>query len=86
LLNGIDDPSDPLLGYEISGGYRSFPPHKEGKYKEDNGTFWGWGMNRRIIKRFMEPEIPGKISKNKKKAVVEIFFHRIIIPITREII
>lgn len=82
LMNGIDDTNDVSLGYEFTGGYHSFPPEQNGKYVED-GTFWSWAMNNKIVKRFLNPEIPGKVSLHKKREVVEIFFSQIVIPLLR---
>lgn len=76
LFNGIDDRSDPALGYQFIDGYIGMPPDF---YLQNNGTFENWAIRRGIIKRILTLEIPGKLPKNKKQQLVELFFGHVIL-------
>ena len=76
LFNGIDDHSDPALGYQVIDGYVGMPPDF---YLQNNGTFENWAMRHGIIKRVLIPEIPGKLPKNKKQQLTELFFRQVIL-------
>lgn len=79
LLNGIDDPEDPLLGHSVNDGYVSIPP---GKFLENSGPFETWLINNAISQQVIAPEIPGKLSRPLKQKVVDCFFRDIIVPLT----
>lgn len=76
LFNGIDDHADPALGHQCIDGYIGIP---RDFYQQDNGIFEHWAMRRGIIKRILTPEIPGKLPKNKKQQLVELFFRQVIL-------
>lgn len=76
LLNGVDDPTDPKLGYEFKGGYKKFV-HPQ-KYHDD-GTISAWVLNRRIAEDYLLPEIPGKLDRETKKLIVDSFFAEVIV-------
>lgn len=76
LLTGFDDPKDPDLGYEFINGYRKFK-HRPGQ--PDNGMVATWAMNRKIIDQELMPEIPGKISLESKKIIVDSFFDQVLL-------
>ena len=75
LLNGIDDPQDPTLGITFHEGYHYFPPVHENK----DGFFSDWAFSKRIIKRYLNPEIPGKLDQNRKDKLVEILFNQLLV-------
>lgn len=77
LLNGIDDPDDPILGNVFKDGYKYFPPEKQHTNKD--GTFSSWAFSKGIIKRYLNPEIPGGISLALKRKVVEIIFEDLVL-------
>lgn len=76
FFNGIDDHADPALGHQFIDGYIRIP---QDRCLQDNGTFEHWAMRRGIIKRILTPEIPGKLPKNKKQQLVELFFRCVIL-------
>lgn len=77
LLNGIDDPDDPILGNVFKDGYKYFPPEKP--YVNKDGRFEAWAFSKGNVKRFLNPEIPGKISLALKRKVVEIIFEDLVL-------
>lgn len=66
LYTGVDDITDPALGYDVHNGY-SFSP-----VKEDDFTTGSWMYRKGIVERVITPEIPGKISLEKKYQLVEV--------------
>ncbi len=76
LLDGIDDPDDPDLGYEFKNGYKKFV-YKEGE--PDNGMLTVWALNRGITDECLIPEIPGKLDIDQKRFVVESFFEEVLL-------
>lgn len=75
LLNGLDDPTDPVLGNRFVDGYHWWPPIKENK----NGFFPDWAFTKGYIKRYLNPEIPGKLPIAKKDQLVELYFKHFIL-------
>ena len=76
LLSGFDDPTDPALGYKFEKGYRRFP----NKHNDiNNGTFWGWAMEKGRIKNMIIPEIPGETSKSNKEKIISLIFNSVLI-------
>jgi hypothetical protein len=75
LLNGIDDPNDPVLGHVFKDGYCHINPKKN----KDNGTFEMWCFHTGLVKRIITPELPGQIEFKKKCKVLELFFKYIIV-------
>jgi hypothetical protein len=78
LLNGIDDPEDPLLGHNVSDGYVSISP---GEFLKNSGPFETWLINQVISQRVIAPEIPGKLSRDLKQKIVNLFFKEIVLPL-----
>ncbi len=68
LLTGIDDKSDPNLGYFFKNGYGYFP-----KPDVESGVF-GWGLKKGFITKSVEPEIPSKLPQEIKDKMVDLFF------------
>lgn len=81
LLNGIDDPEDPLLGHNVSDGYVSISP---GKFLKNSGPFETWLINQVISQRVIAPEIPGKLSSGLKRQIVGLFFKEIVLPLIKQ--
>ncbi len=71
LFSGIDDPSDPTLGYEFTDGYASF---LNSNSVHMGGTIWDYTLRHGITKRMITIEIPGKETIEKKAKIVEIIF------------
>ena len=76
LLNGLDDPDDPNLGYEFKEGYRKFI---EGKDDKSNGMITVWAMVEKGVNECLVPEIPGILSMEKKELIVDTFFKDLLI-------
>lgn len=74
LLNGLDDPKDPELGFEFVEGYHKFE-HTDA----DNGMILVWAFNHGFIKHCLLPEIPGKMNLDEKRKIVNSFFEQVII-------
>jgi hypothetical protein len=76
LLNGVDDPDDPDLGYLFTDGYNklAFPTGHP-----DNGSISSWVFNRQITKEYLLPEIPGRVDLDVKHFIVETFFSEVIL-------
>ncbi len=75
LYSGIDDTSDPVLGFEFVEGYKSF------NFEEclkTFGTFACWAISEGVVKREIMPEVPGKITKFKKNKLVDVIFRHLI--------
>lgn len=77
LLNGIDDPDDPSLGYQFVEGYRKFVAKKD--EKNTGGHTTTWALTEGIIKQALTPEIPGRLSLDRKRLIVETFFEEVLI-------
>jgi len=76
LLTGLDDPTDPALGFRFEKGYRRFA----NKHVDLNdGTFWGWAMEKGKIKNMIIPEIPGATSKSNKEKIISLIFNSILL-------
>jgi hypothetical protein len=71
LLNGEDDPGDPILDYTFENGYRYFPAPVEG---HNGGSFDAWATRNGVVKRTLVPEIPGHLPQKKKNLIVDLFF------------
>lgn len=76
LLNGIDDPDDPDLGYELKDGYIKMVHPKN---YHDDGTISAWVLNRHITDEYLLPEIPGKHNRDTKRMIVDTFFSEVIL-------
>lgn len=77
LLNGIDDPNDPHLGYEAREGYVSTPPGVM-MLERDAGTFESWLIKKIIAQHVLTVEIPGKALSESKRAIVDALFRFVI--------
>jgi hypothetical protein len=69
LLNGVDDPDDPRLGFEFVGGYRYFDCND---ISEDSGMIEYWLLNRQIVTICWCVEVPGLLPVEKKREIVEL--------------
>lgn len=76
LLNGLDNPSDPVLGNMFENGYKKFI-RKSGT--SDNGLITSWLLNRKIATNCFLPETPGSVSKENKKYIIDTFFSEVLI-------
>ena len=76
LFNGIDDPLDLALGYEFVEGYNKSVHLEKDK---DDGVISDWILNRKISKEYLLPEIPQRLSREKKKLIVDSFFSEVIL-------
>jgi hypothetical protein len=77
LLNGMDDPSDPDLGYLFKNGYKRFEI-KNGE--SENGMIIVWTLVNKISRQCLIPEIPGKLNIGKKDFIVDSFFAIFLVP------
>jgi hypothetical protein len=76
LLNGLDDPDDPELGYEFKDGYRKFVfTHKI----KNDGMVSVWSMTQGIVEQAVTPEIPGLLPIKKKQLIVDSFFSEVLV-------
>lgn len=80
LLNGIDDPSDPVLNYNFVEGY-CYCPKSDDAFID--GTFEDWAMSNGVIKRWIMPEIPSTIKFSVKKKIVADIFSCLVLPLLR---
>jgi hypothetical protein len=71
LLNGVDDPNDPHLGFEFKDGYRRF---NESVPTTFSGTASEYAMLAHGVKTCLIPEIPGRLNTFQKEFIVESFF------------
>src|SRR5258706_6377376 len=78
LLSGVDAPNDPTLGSTFVNGYKYFPVD-ESSIQNPNGFFADWAYSNGIIKRYLNPEIPGKLDPETKKKIVEILFKYLVL-------
>ena len=76
LLNGVDDPTDPKLGYKFVDGYNKFAYVKK---DVDSGNIAAWVLNRDIAKNCLFLEIPGKADYQTKEIIVDSFFREVIL-------
>lgn len=67
LLNGVDDPEDPALGYSFVDGYGYFSNSEK---VNTHGMFAEWAIKANVIKHSLTFEIPGKISVDQKNNLV----------------
>lgn len=76
LLNGVDDDNDPTLGDIFYEGYRYYPKvvGKENPY----GFFERWAFTHGILKRYVNPEIPGKLPMQKKMEMVTVLLNHFV--------
>lgn len=77
LLNGVDDPDDPVLGDKFVGGYRFYPAEK--RITNKFGFFSDWCFINRVIERYINPEIPGQLTQDKKDKLVDFIFRYLIL-------
>jgi hypothetical protein len=77
LLNGVDDPDDPDLGFRFTEGYRRFVHQPD---VGDDGMIATYGMNRGLFSQAMLPEVPGRAPIRIKVLLVESFFERVLLP------
>ncbi len=70
LYNGIDDPSDPVLGNKIVDGYYS----AEVKVSPNSGMFTDYALDNGLIQRGYVFEIPGMLPVEKKDTLVQHLF------------
>jgi len=77
LYNGVDDPSDPVLGYQAKKGYIRTSTED---IMVAHGSFEDWALSKKIISHVLNPEIPGRADQQIKDEIVEIIFRQIIIP------
>mgnify|MGYP001596744397 CR=1 FL=1 len=78
LFDGIDDPNDPVLGEKINHGYFYYLPDPHSK---NDGTWAGWGLSHHLFKRFLIPEIPGKLPQFQKDLIVDLIFQNVLLPL-----
>ena len=78
LLDGIDDPNDPILGHRFLEGYCALMP---GEQIPENGTLEQWLISHIITEQVLAVEVPGKVSTTLKDKIVDAFFRHIIIPL-----
>jgi hypothetical protein len=78
LLDGIDDPNDPILGHRFLEGYCALV---HGGQIPENGTLEQWLITHSITKQVLAVEVPGKVSTLYKDKIVDTFFRQIILPL-----
>lgn len=71
LLNGADDPDDPILNYTFDEGYHYWDV-PEGGYQ--GGSFDAWLSRNGVARKILIPEIPGQLDREKKNKIVDLFF------------
>ncbi|MBI3385089.1 hypothetical protein HY030_02775 [Candidatus Gottesmanbacteria bacterium] len=82
LYNGYDSDYDPLavgdvvLGWKVVDGY--VPNNPAADINED-GQFAAWSLARKVIKRVINPEIPGKADLKIKQKVIDLVFEDLIL-------
>lgn len=74
LFDGIDDPDDPDLGYEVKNGYSRWP-----MVHNDHGAESWLIIDEHRLKQVINPEIPGIISTDKKAEIIDAVFRRLIL-------
>lgn len=70
-LTGVDDMSDPELGYEFMNGYPAFD---DAVARSNSGCFSNYFLSRGSLKRFILPEIPTQCSSEVKEKVIALLF------------
>lgn len=75
LLNGTDDPTDPTLGSVFIDGYNWSPPIKENTHGFQSEYLFVNGF----IRRYLNPEIPGKIDQKLKDLIIDIIFRHFVV-------
>ncbi len=75
LLNGIDDPEDPILGIDFTNGYRKFIISPEFK---NSGMITSWAIINNLVNDTLTPEIPSSADISKKEMIVDSFFKDIL--------
>lgn len=78
ILNGFDDDSDPVLGFEFRDGYHKFTARPT---DPDNGTIEDYMLNHGIAKNTWTVEIPGLEGKKTKEEIIERFVQEILVKI-----
>lgn len=78
LMNRVDSPDDPDLGYLFVDGYKKF----EHKDNLDHGIA-GWILDTKIAEEYLMPEIPMKAKIETKKMIVDTFFEEVVLKMLR---
>jgi hypothetical protein len=78
LFTGYDDPHDPVLNQYISNGYIGAP---DSNTSPSSGTAWDYMYEKGICERMLTIEVPGPISLQAKKNVIETVFTALIFPL-----
>lgn len=76
LLTGVDDPMDPVLGYEFVDGY-GLSVFDGADY---DGSFEHWALREGITKHWIMPEVPTSLKRSKKAKIVESIFEHLVLP------
>lgn len=74
LYTGTDDAADPHLSYQVLNGYAHWP-----MIHNDHSSDYWLLVEKEIAKHVINPEIPGKISPDKKREIVHAIFKRILL-------
>lgn len=74
LMNRVDAPEDPELGFLFVDGYKKF----EHKDDTDHGIA-GWILDSKIAEEYLMPEIPMKADRETKEMIVNTFFEEVIV-------
>lgn len=77
LFNGIDELNDPTLGYEVKNGYAYWPM----TFNDYSSDYWLL-VERAIAKQVINTEIPGMVSVEKKRQIVDAIFQRLLLHVT----
>ncbi len=77
LFSGIDDPNDPFLGYQfVEGSYKS----DQSGYMTEEGMIDLYFLKRNLVERAWIVEVPGLLSLDKKRLIVENIIRELMIP------
>lgn len=76
LYNGIDDPDDPDLGYQVQNGYVHW---SMARARDDHSSDYWLLVKTGIARHVINPEIPGKIPVSKKREIVDAIFRRLLL-------
>ena len=79
LLNGLDDPTDPALGLTFVDGYKP----QTLLASNPVGMIETWCLQKGIIKRTINPEIPGGLPQILKDEIVEAVMRNFMVDPTR---
>jgi hypothetical protein len=74
LMTGYDDPADPGLGFYFKDGYKNCSINECAR-----GDIWKWGLEEKVFKRIINPEIPVKVNHEVKDNVVKIIFEDVLL-------